>query len=118
MTPHNARPRVDQYAEEIADNACDLADTATPEAWSAEAKDDVLEAIDTLVGALCALGPDTAKALAPVMAATADARRQLGLADREEEGAGPGPGAPGPRPVRRSRRVGLGPGFQGIRTGS
>ncbi|WP_055524774.1 hypothetical protein [Streptomyces graminilatus] len=115
MTPHNARPRVEQYAEEIADNACDLADTARPEAWSTEAKDDVLEAIDTLAGALCALGPDTAKARAPVRAATAGARRQLGLADGEE--AGPGPGARGRRPVRRARR-GLCPGFKGVRSGS
>lgn len=50
MTPHNPRPCVEQYTEEIADNACHFADTARPEDWSAEAKDDVLDAIDTPPG--------------------------------------------------------------------
>ncbi|MFD9138719.1 hypothetical protein ACFVZA_41285 [Streptomyces bottropensis] len=60
MTQHNARPRVEQYAEVIADTACDLADTARPEDWSAASQDDLLEAIDTLAGVLSALGPDIA----------------------------------------------------------
>ncbi|MFD9112349.1 hypothetical protein [Streptomyces bottropensis] len=114
MTQHNARPRVEQYAEVIADTACDLADTARPEDWSAASQDDLLEAIDTLAGVLSALGPDIAGALAPVTSATAAARRHLGLADGD--GPEPAAGVARPRAVRRPRRRGLGPGFRGIRT--
>jgi hypothetical protein len=38
MTPHNAWSRVEQYAEELADPACHLADTSRPDAWSTEAR--------------------------------------------------------------------------------
>ncbi|MGW2052000.1 hypothetical protein ACWCPF_43830 [Streptomyces sp. NPDC001858] len=65
-------PGIEQHAEAAAENACHLADTTAPESWSATAADDALDAIDTLAGALSALGPDVAAALAPVMAATAD----------------------------------------------
>ncbi|MEH0424800.1 hypothetical protein QBB34_00135 [Streptomyces stelliscabiei] len=112
MTQHNARPRAEQYTEVIANSACDLADTARPENWSAASQDDPLEAIDTLAEVLSALGPDIAGALAPVTSATAAARRHLGLAD----GDGPEPAAGAARPRAVRRRRGLGPGFRGIRT--
>ncbi|MDW8478387.1 hypothetical protein R3L02_42330 [Streptomyces scabiei] len=114
MTPHNAQAWVEQYAEAIADQACHLADTAGADDWSAEAKDDVLEAIDTLAGVLSALGPDMAQALAPVAAATAAVRRRLGLTG--DESAVAAEGVSGPHILRRPQRRGLGPGFKGIRT--
>ncbi|MFI2041234.1 hypothetical protein ACIOK4_42855 [Streptomyces bottropensis] len=103
---------MEQYAEEIADTPCNPAHTSRPDAWSTEAKDDALEAIDTLAQALSTLGPEMAKALAPVRAATAGARRYLGLPD--SAATGPVPGVPGPRTVRRPQRRGLGPRLQGI----
>jgi hypothetical protein len=112
MTQDNARPRVEQYAEAIADTACDLADTTRSQDWNAASQDDLLEAIDTLAGALSALGPDIARALAPVTAATAAARRHLGLADGDGNGPEPAAGALASGAVRRPRR-GLGPWFQG-----
>ncbi|MEU9435044.1 hypothetical protein [Streptomyces sp. NPDC048252] len=109
-----AMPRVEHYAETAAESACHLADTAAPESWSPAAADDALDAIDTLAGALSALGPDLAAALAPVAAATANARRQLGLGD--DKGTAATVEVPGlRRSAQRSRRRGLGPGFKGIR---
>ncbi|EMF56512.1 hypothetical protein SBD_2074 [Streptomyces bottropensis ATCC 25435] len=89
-------------------HACHLADIAGPQSWNTQATEDVLEAIDTLAGALSVLGPDTAHALAPVLAATADARRHLGLANGEERTTAQERAAP--RTTRRTRRRGLGPG--------
>jgi hypothetical protein len=57
-----------------------------PEDWSVEVKNDVLQSVDTLTGALSALGPDMAKSLAPVRAATVTARRHLGLLTAREPG--------------------------------
>lgn len=110
----NAMPGVEQHAETAAESACHLADTTGPECWSPAAADDALDAIDTLAGALSALGPDLAAALAPVTAATAHARRQLGLGD--DEGTAATVEVPVlRRSAQRSRRRGLGPGFKGIR---
>lgn len=107
-------PGVEQYAETAAESACHLADFTGPESWSPAAADDALDAIDTLAGALSALGPDVAAALATVAAATANARRQLGLGD--DEGAAARVEVPARRrSAQRSRRRGLGPGFKGIR---
>ncbi|MFI5476644.1 hypothetical protein ACIA6D_41520 [Streptomyces cacaoi] len=107
-------PGVEHYAETAAESACHLADTAGPESWSTAAADDALDAIDTLAAALSALGPDVAAALAPVTAATANARRQLGLGD--DEGTAATVEVSGRRrSAQRSRRRGLGPGFKGIR---
>ncbi|MFJ9026527.1 hypothetical protein ACIRPU_42280 [Streptomyces sp. NPDC102259] len=111
----NAMPGVEHYAETAAESACHLADSTGPESWSPAAADDALDAIDTLAGALSALGPDSAAALAPVTAATANARRQLGLGD--DQSASATAEVPDPRrSAQRSRRRGLGPGFKGIRT--
>ncbi|MEV1069964.1 hypothetical protein [Streptomyces sp. NPDC050263] len=109
-------PGVEHYAETAAESACHLADIAGPESWSPAAADDALDAIDTLAGALSALGPDIAATLAPVTAATTRARRQLGLGD--DEGAAATVEVPARHSAQRSRRRGLGPGFKGIRTDS
>jgi hypothetical protein len=115
MTQDNARPRVEQYAEAIADTACDLADTTRSQDWNAASQDDLLEAIDTLAGALSALGPDIARALAAV---TPPRPPPAGTSDS--------PTATATDPSLRRERwrrvrcgargVGSGPGFKGIRT--
>ena len=115
MSPR-ATPRVEQYAEQAVESACHLADMAGPEGWSAAAADDALEAIETLAGALSTLGPEVAKALATVTAATADVRQRLGLADDKESAAAVPVSVP--RNARRPQRRGLGPGFKGIRPDS
>ncbi|MFE7927562.1 hypothetical protein ACFU6S_02290 [Streptomyces sp. NPDC057456] len=110
-----AMPGVEHYAETAAESACHLADLTGPDSWSAAAADDALDAIDTLAGALSALGPVVAAALAPVAATTGNACRQLGLGD--DEGAAATMEVPGlRRSAQHSRRRGLGPGYKGIRT--
>ncbi|MFI6530711.1 hypothetical protein [Streptomyces uncialis] len=122
-----AAPGVEQRAELAVERACHLADAVTPTAWSAAAAEDALDAIDVLATALSGIGPETAGALAAVAAATAEARRRLGL-PADAESAAPGeaavpaagtgqPAAPGKLPRPRARRRGLGPGYQGISTG-
>ncbi|MEU1940482.1 hypothetical protein ACH49O_41365 [Streptomyces coeruleorubidus] len=115
-----AGPGVEQAAEQTVESACHLADLAGPDGWSTAAAEDVLDAIDTLTEALGSAGEDLAQALAAVGAATAEARRRLGIDVHDQE---PGPEdaasvslprGPGRRPPRRR---GLGPGFRGIRTG-
>lgn len=51
MTPRNARSRVEQYSEEIAD-------TARPNAWSTEAENYTLDVIGTLTQVPSALGAE------------------------------------------------------------
>ena len=115
-----AGPGVEKAAEQTIESACHLADLAGPDGWSTAAAEDVLDVIDTLTDALSGAGTELAQALATVAAAAADARRRLGIAvdDQEPEGAAaatvPTPRGPGRRPPKRR---GLGPGFQGIRTG-
>ncbi|MGW5678233.1 hypothetical protein ACWEV4_24675 [Streptomyces sp. NPDC003860] len=121
-----AAPGVEQRSESVAVSACHLADVVTPTAWNAAAAEDALDAIDVLAAALSQIGPETAGALAAVAAATADARRRLGLfadADTAAPGEAAVPAArtgqqavPG-KPARpRAQRRGLGPGYQGILT--
>ncbi|MFE7838638.1 hypothetical protein ACFU53_22030 [Streptomyces sp. NPDC057474] len=81
----NAAPGVEQYAETAVESACHLAGINGPESWNAAAADDGLDTIDVLADALSVLGPDIAAALAPVRAATVDARRRLGLPTAREE---------------------------------
>ncbi|MFJ7416605.1 hypothetical protein ACIQWZ_38275 [Streptomyces sp. NPDC098077] len=109
-----AAPGVEQYAEQVAESACHLADLAGPGAWSTAAAEDALDAIDTLTEALGSAGPELAQALAAVTAATNDTRRRLGIAVDEPEP--PAATAAVPAARRPPRRRGLGPGFQGIRT--
>jgi len=112
-----AQPGVEQRAEQAVENACHLADATGPGAWSTAAAEDALDAIDTLTEALGTIGPEISEALAAVAAATTQARRRLGIAvDAEPETAAPVVSiAPGT--ASRTRRRGLGPGFQGVRTG-
>ncbi|MFE7046273.1 hypothetical protein ACFU9X_44955 [Streptomyces atratus] len=121
-----AAPGVEQRAELAVVSACHLADAVTPTAWSAAAAEDTLDAIDVLTTALSGISPEPAGALAAVAAATADARRRLGL-PADADTAAPGDAAvpaartgqqaaPGKLPRPRARRRGLGPGYQGIST--
>jgi hypothetical protein len=111
-----AGPGVEKAAERSVESACHLADLAGPDAWSTAAAEDVLDAIDTLAEALGSAGPDLAQVLAPVAAATGDARRRLGIAV-DDQGPDPDAAATVPATRRTAKRRGLGPGFQGIRTG-
>ncbi|MFI2740952.1 hypothetical protein [Streptomyces sp. NPDC018711] len=109
-----AGPGIEEHADEADDAACRLADIAVPGGWSETAVDDTLVAIDTLAAALAQLDREVAE----VLAATATARRHLGLPVDAEAETAPStttPAVPGPRTGRQPRRRGLGPGFQGIR---
>ncbi|GAA2614849.1 hypothetical protein GCM10010304_79950 [Streptomyces roseoviolaceus] len=114
-----AGPGVEKAAEQAVEITCHLADLAGPGGWRTVAAEDVLDAIDTLIEALGGAGPELAQALAEAAAATAEARRRLGIAV-DDQGVGRDsaasvsvPRGPGRRPPRRR---GLGPGFRGIRT--
>ncbi|HEY9372273.1 hypothetical protein [Streptomyces sp.] len=81
------------------------------------AAEDVLDAIATLTVTLGSAAPELAQALAAVAAAINDARRHLGVAVDDQEAEPPVAAAtvlPARGPLKRR---GLGPGFQGIRTG-
>ncbi|MEU9900039.1 hypothetical protein AB0H67_41970 [Streptomyces phaeochromogenes] len=110
-----AAPGVEKAAERAVESACHLADTAGSTDWSEAAAEDALDAVDTLAGALAELGPEAARALAAVAAATAVVRRVLGLAVPDAQA--PAAGGPAPRNGRQPpKRRGLGPGFQCIRS--
>lgn len=113
-----AAPGVEQHAERVVEAACHLADLTSPGGWSTAAAEDALDAIDTLAEALGSAGPELAHALAAVAAATGDARRRLGIAVGDQEPEPPAAAAAVPPARRPPKRRGLGPGFQGIRTGS
>jgi len=106
-----AGPGVEARADEAAEAACNLADAASqPDAWSAAAVEDVVEAIDTLTAALATLDPAAAQILARVPAATAEVLALLNGAP--EPGATP---AGETTQERRPRRpIGLGPGWKGV----
>ncbi|MEU2271959.1 hypothetical protein ABZ568_37125 [Streptomyces olindensis] len=114
-----AGPGVEKAAEQTVESACHLADLAGPTGWSTVAAEDVLDAIDTLTESLGGADEELAQALAAVTAATAEARRRLGITVND-----PSPGRDGAASVsvvrgperRPRRRLGLGPGFRGIRT--
>ncbi|MFF8234725.1 hypothetical protein [Streptomyces caelestis] len=114
-----AGPGVEKAAEQTVESACHLADLAGPTGWSTVAAEDVLDAIDTLTETLGGADEELAQALAAVTAATAEARRRLGIAVNDpppgRDGAASVPVARGPE-RRPPRRRGLGPGFRGIRT--
>ncbi|MFH8620166.1 hypothetical protein ACH4E8_34500 [Streptomyces sp. NPDC017979] len=82
------------------------------------AAEDVLDTIDTLTDALGSAGPELARALAAVAAATDVARRLLGIDVDGQEPEQPSAAPPLSALRRPPRRRGLGPGFQGIRTGA
>ncbi|MFJ5175708.1 hypothetical protein ACIP68_17985 [Streptomyces griseoviridis] len=107
-----AGPGVEVRAAAVADAACELADTATPTAWSTSAVEDALDAIDVLAAALAAIGPETERILAQVQAASAALRRHLAPAPTSGDSGMGAAEAPG----RSGRRRGLGPGWKGLRT--
>ncbi|MFD3696177.1 hypothetical protein ACFWUZ_08435 [Streptomyces sp. NPDC058646] len=88
--PTLAAPGVGERADAVADAACHLYDAvapwggSAPGGWSRTAAEDAAEAIETTAHALAHTHPRAEVVLAPVHAALADLRRQLGLppADR------------------------------------
>ncbi|WP_306956275.1 hypothetical protein [Streptomyces sp. B4I13] len=109
MKLSQAAPGVEARADEAAEAACNLADVASqPDAWSAAAVEDVVEAIDTLAAALATVDPAAAQILARVPAATAEV---LALLQREPRALPAGATSQRRRP-RRS--LGLGPGWKGV----
>ncbi|MFE6844944.1 hypothetical protein [Streptomyces sp. NPDC057686] len=90
LLPSIAAPGVGERADAAADAACHLYDAvapwsrAEPGGWSSTAAEDAAETIETTAHALAHAHPRAEVILAPVHAALADLRRQLGLppADR------------------------------------
>ncbi|WP_053692354.1 hypothetical protein [Streptomyces sp. WM6372] len=90
LLPTIAAPGVGERADAAADAACHLYDavapwsSAEPGGWSRTAAEDAAETIETTAHALAYAHPRAEVLLAPVHAALADLRRQLGLppADR------------------------------------
>ncbi|MFB6634853.1 hypothetical protein ACFCWY_33655 [Streptomyces sp. NPDC056362] len=110
-------PGIEEQADQIAEAACELADTTAGTGWSAAAADDALVAVDTLAAALARVDPDVREAPTAVTAATSAVRGRLGLPVDTERVPAPAatvPGAPAARTGRMPRRRGLGLGFQGI----
>ncbi|KIF72815.1 hypothetical protein QR77_41285 [Streptomyces sp. 150FB] len=114
LLPDRAAPGVQDLAESLADGACHLADAASPGAWNLPAVED---AVDTVVRALSAIDPEAARILSSVPAATVALLCHAGGTDiqDQEESTVPGAGTGLPAQGWRSRRRGLGPGYQGIR---
>ncbi|MEV5879405.1 hypothetical protein AB0L75_35310 [Streptomyces sp. NPDC052101] len=81
-----AEPGVEQHAAAVADAVCELVDRVTPTTWSTGAVEDSADAIDMLAEALAPIGPETARTLAAVPAATTALRRQLTPGTTEDEG--------------------------------
>ncbi|MER7407859.1 hypothetical protein ABT373_36655 [Streptomyces sp. NPDC000070] len=79
-----AGPGVEKAAEQAVESACHLADLAGPDGWRTVAAEDVLDAIDTLTDTLGSAGEELVQALAVVTAATAEARRRLGIAAEDQ----------------------------------
>lgn len=114
-----ASPGVAERAEALADAACELHDAAgTSASWSADAVEDAVESMETTALALAVAHPDAAAAMLAIGQQLAQLRERLGLPPGEHTGVGPTADedqavAP-PTPIR-SRRRGLGPGYQGVR---
>ncbi|MGI5444107.1 hypothetical protein ACQEV4_44230 [Streptomyces shenzhenensis] len=111
MRLSQAAPGVEARADEAAEAACNLADAVSqPDAWSAAAVEDVVEAIDTLAAVLATVDPEAAQILARVPAATAEVLALLN--------GGPEPGAAPAGETTQQRRprrpIGLGPGWRGV----
>ncbi|MEV7725153.1 hypothetical protein ACIRP0_06690 [Streptomyces sp. NPDC101733] len=84
LLPTIAAPGVGERADAAAEAACHLYDCVAPGGgpggWSRTAAEDAAETIETTAHALALVGPRAEVILAPVHAALADLRRQLGLA--------------------------------------
>ncbi|MFE2147874.1 hypothetical protein ACFXA3_40170 [Streptomyces sp. NPDC059456] len=109
LLPTIAAPGVGERADAVADAACHLYDavapwsTAEPGGWSRTAAEDAAETIETTALALAYVHPRAEVILAPVHAALADLRRQLGLPPAGQPG-GDGPPVT-PRSVGNPRRT-------------
>ncbi|WP_371558764.1 hypothetical protein OG416_39140 (plasmid) [Streptomyces longwoodensis] len=122
LLPTTAAPGVAERAEALADAACELHDAvSTPASWSAAAVEDAVESMETTALALAAAHPDAAAAMLAIGQQLAQLRERLDLPPGEHAAAGPDddehqeqPVEP-PTPIRRPRRRGLGPGYQGLR---
>ncbi|MFD9358735.1 hypothetical protein [Streptomyces sp. NPDC060031] len=107
--PTLAAPGVGELADAAADAACHLYDAvapwgaAAPGGWSRTAAEDAAEAIETAAHALTYADPRAEVILAPVHAALADLRRQLGLAPADPLSADGLPATP--RSVGNPRRT-------------
>jgi hypothetical protein len=115
----HAGPGVEKAAEQTVESACYLADLVGPNSWGTAAAEDVLDAIDTLTETLGGAGEELARSLAAMAAATAEARRLLGITvDDQAPWRDSAASVPAARGLERRlpKRRGLGPGFRGIRT--
>ncbi|MEV7683201.1 hypothetical protein AB0O64_32370 [Streptomyces sp. NPDC088341] len=113
--PDRAAPAVGALAADIADASCALADTAGPGTWSVSAVEDTVDAIDALVTALSSVDPNAARILATIPAATTALLRHIGAQDPPDEPTTGPATIPLPTPrTTRTRRRGLGHGYQGI----
>ncbi|MCX4695162.1 hypothetical protein [Streptomyces sp. NBC_01408] len=107
--PTIAAPGVGERADAVADAACHLYDAvapwggAAPGGWSRIAAEDAAEAIETTAHALARTHPRAEVVLAPVHAALADLRRQLGLPPADQLTADGLPATP--RTVGNPRRT-------------
>ncbi|MEV7415508.1 hypothetical protein [Streptomyces sp. NPDC089919] len=103
--PTVAAPGVGARAADVAVSACHLHDAVGTGkgAWSQEAAEDAIEAVETTALALGTLRPEAPAVLAPVHAALAELRRRLGL--RHQELLSGTEALPAPRgPVSNPRR--------------
>ncbi|MFJ6793388.1 hypothetical protein [Streptomyces sp. NPDC091268] len=115
--PTLAPPGIGERADAVADAACHLYDAVAPwgpgGGWSRTAAEDAAEAIETAAHALAYAHPRAEVVLAPVHAALADLRRQLGLAPADPLTAAGLPTTPrtvgNPRRTRRVRQQVLNP---------
>ncbi|MFE4177175.1 hypothetical protein ACFRR7_34930 [Streptomyces sp. NPDC056909] len=113
--PDRAAPGFESLAADIADASCALADTVGPGSWSLTAAEDAVDAIDALVTALSVIDPIAARILAAIPAATNALLRHIGAQASDDEPATGPATAPLPIPrATRTRRRGLGHGYQGI----
>ncbi|MFD7085577.1 hypothetical protein ACFYXV_23760 [Streptomyces sp. NPDC002181] len=109
LLPTIAAPGVGERADAAADAACHLYDavapwsSAEPGGWSRTSAEDAAETIETTAHALAYAHPRAEVLLAPVHAALADLRRQLGLPPADQLTADGIPATP--RTVGNPRRT-------------
>jgi hypothetical protein len=119
--PAVAAPGVAERAEALAEAACELHDAVSsdPGRWNAEAVEDAIEAMETTAAALQNVHPDAASSMFVIAHNLGHLRQALGLPPRDdapaEEDQDQDQAVTPPTPIRRPRRRGLGPGYQGVR---
>ncbi|MGP9023192.1 hypothetical protein ACT1U9_32910 (plasmid) [Streptomyces sp. BR1] len=110
MNVGKAAPGVEERADQVAEAACNLADTVSPDTWSPGAVEDAIDAIEALTTSLGQISPDATRILADVPAAIGALRRHLLDEDDHPRLVATVPAA------RGGRRRGLGHGWTGVRT--